>query len=117
MPLAILRHSKRVPESVVDTLKDMIQFRLAQRFDCEDEGGDLTPGDIEVWVSEIGPKDRNEYDICITVLANDFPGRRVNLDERHQKLLADLGEYVPRDLSGYVWVMLCPASFGEFHKE
>lgn len=117
MPLAILRHSNRVPEGVVDTLKDMIQFHLAQRFHCEDEGGDLNPGDIEVEVSEVGPKDRNEYDICITVLANDFPSRRANLDERRRLMQADLAGFIPPDLTGYLWVLLCPASFGEFNKE
>ncbi len=116
MPLAMLRCSNRVPDNAVEALVAAIPVALAEAFDCEDEGGDLTPNDIEVEVSTVGPKDRNDYDVCITVFANDFPSRKANHDERRQRMQDALAQHVPADMTGYLWTLLAPASFGEFNK-
>lgn len=116
MPLAKLRCSQRVPAEVVTALAQAIPVALAEAFDCEDEGGDLIPRDIEVEVSAVGDNDINDYDVCITVLANDFPSRKINHHDRRHQMQDILAPLVPAEMTGYLWTLLCPASFGEFHK-
>lgn len=114
MPLVTLRRSQRVPDEVVDALVKAIPVAVSESLDCNDLGGDLTPDDIEVEVGTIGPLDRNRYDICVNVIANDYPERKASLEVRRQHLQAALIRHIPGGLTGYVWVRLCPASFGEF---
>lgn len=116
MPLVLARFAPDVPDEVVSAVVGAIPAALAEAFDCPDPGGDLTPKDIEVEVSTVGPKDINDYYVCVTVLANDFPTRKVNLDERRRKMQALLAPYIPPNMKGYLWTLLCPASFGEFHQ-
>ncbi len=116
MPLVMLRCSKRVAPEAVAALAKAIPVAVAEAFDCEDQGGDLTFHDIEVQVTTVGDQDINSYDVCITVLANDFPARRANHAERRQRMQTALAPLVPVDMTGYLWTLLCPASFGEFHR-
>lgn len=117
MPLVMARFAPDIPEEVVNAVVGAIPAALAEAFDCPDPGGDLTPNDIEVEVSTVGPKDINDYHICVTVLANDFPARKENLDDRRKRMQALLAPHIPPDMKGYLWTLLCPASFGEFNME
>ncbi len=115
MPLALLRYRQSVTDDVLEHLIAAIPVAIAAAFDCEDDGGDLSPKDIEVEVAPVGPKDVNAYDVCITVLANHFPSRDANHEERRLLMQAMLAEYVPKGLKAYLWTLLIPASFGEFN--
>jgi hypothetical protein len=116
MPLVMARFGRKVPKAVANAVVKAIPAAVAEAFNCTDKGGDLTANDIEVEVSTVGRRDINDYDICITLLANEFPSRSANLNDRRRRLQRLLEPYIPRGIKGYLWTLLCPASFGEFHQ-
>lgn len=59
-------------------------------------------------------KDISTKDIEIIILANYYPERNKNLDERQKIILNRVKEFISPEFSGFVWVLLTPSSFGEF---
>lgn len=123
MPLVKLRY-KDDPilfRGVLHLTKELPKI-VAEALNSSDPEGHLEPKDVEVEICKADPNDLTHYDFYVLVEANDYPERRRNLDERRKKI-ADAfwevmrptmkpGDYI-RHYSGFVWVKLCPGSFGE----
>jgi len=84
---------------------------VAEELSCPE--GVLTPKDIEVQVRFENSRDIHNHRLGIIIEANDYPNRRVNLDERRRKIVERVG-VLAGDEQGYVWVRLSPGSYGEF---
>lgn len=102
--------------SFSQSLRDLV----AETLTCDDDGGELTAMDIEVRLNYRDPKrdfGGEEYDVQVTIWANDFPGRRANLQDRCSRLNQQVKVYLPSGVRGYVWILLAPAAFAEFGVE
>ena len=80
----------------------------------EEEGGELVPDDIEVRVRNSSDLDVNAKPLEIIIWANDFPKRRANLGFRQKAIVEAVKGLIPSTVTGFVWILLLPASFGEF---
>lgn len=81
----------------------------------ENKDANLTEKDIVVSFRESGPLDTRHYDIEITILANDYPERSVNLQsERVPALKADIRGLLNEWLSFGVYVLLGKGGFEEY---
>jgi len=96
--------------------------------------GELSPNDIEVKVESFGLieeaegssgftridvsgdvlRDIHTKDIEIIIWANDYPERAKNLDQRREQIIKEVRKFIPPDITGFVWVLLQPGSYGEF---
>jgi len=111
--------TQRVPDYLVEDLQAMLRHAVAKELSCRDFDGSLTSRDLEVKVEAFGPHDFNgKYGITVTILANDFPDRRVDLDARREqisrRLRAFLDDHGLTEVTGCIYIALVPASFGEF---
>ena len=126
MPLVLLKYD---PESVPSAMAEEIAYILPQfvavELTVEEADGQLSPKDIEVWPLPKSPDDVdcNSYDLSIIIVAQDYPSRRAKLDEARAAIINELQDAlpfvcdtyeVPGIIKGFVWVLLCPGSFGEF---
>lgn len=59
-----------------------LQSIVALALNCSDKDGALTADMVEVRVTEVGPYDVNAVDVAVLVVANDFPSRKANIEER-----------------------------------
>ena len=79
---------------------------------------DLTEEDTEVRIARCSGLDINPPGLAIEIRANEYEGRKANLDERTAEIveLIKESEAWSENLNGnaYVWVMLMPASFIAF---
>ncbi len=97
-------------------LANKLRGLIAGCLTCNDEGGKLQPTDVEV---EIVDRDwrhvsGSHYDVTLTVFAKEYPSRKVNLGLYTTGLTKGLQGLLPEGLTGFVWVLLCPAAFVEF---
>lgn len=96
--------------------------------------GLLAEKDIEIEFKDItdNPKhhlNRHSLALQITILANDYPERKANLEERKDEIISEIkkkeilheenslgGPENGMDLYGrcFVWVLLAPGAFGSF---
>lgn len=118
MPLVVMNCKKgRLLGDMIGNLANELPAIVARALHVEKNlKGHLTSEDIEVEVRESGPYDVNIKDLEITIWANDYPERLANLDKRREEILSGIREFLrdyDRNLSGFVWVLLQPASFGE----
>ena len=121
MPLVVVQYkASRFNEDMlmlqrlVESLPEIVGFALNAP---ENEDACLSPSDIEVWVQESGRFDVNTKDLEIIIWANLYPERLRNLEQRRDVILQAVRKFLAdydRNLSGFVWVLLQPASFGEF---
>jgi hypothetical protein len=80
----------------------------------ENPDAHLTANDIEVWVQESGRLDVNAKDIQIIIWANEHPERLADLEQRKDFIVQYVRDsFYSKILTGYVWVLLQPAAFGE----
>ena len=116
MPLIQLGYNpKSVSEEFVGFFASELPVIVAEALNApEDDGGGLTPDDIEVWCRKASPNDVGDADLQIVVLANHFASREANLEERKDNILNAVKDIVHLGLHGFVWVLLAPAAFGEF---
>ena len=101
---------------LVHLLTDIRQI-VADALTIPGTDGELHSHEIEMEVRDFGSFDQpGKYSLEITVLANEYPERRANLDERREKIIAGVKDALPNfpPGRGYVWVLLMPGSFGEF---
>lgn len=120
MPLVVVQYK---PGSITEgKLKDFVSVlpKLVARALHVPENPDahLTPEDVEVWVRESGKLDRNVEDIVkdieIVIWANEYPERLQNLGERKDRIVQSIRDFFyGRIPTGFVWVLLQPAAFGE----
>lgn len=126
MPLVLLKYD---PESVPSAMAGEIAYILPQfvaaELTVEEVGGQLSLEDVEVWPLPKSPDDvdPNNYDLSIVIVAQDYPSRRAKLDEARAAIVNELQDVLPlicdtydasSIIKGFVWVLLCPGSFGEF---
>ncbi len=96
---------------------------VADALSCTDENGPLVPEDVEVEFRPFGEMDETRgYAAIIQIDANDYPSRRVNLQERNDniakamQIMCKTNELVfnGSNRKAYVWTRLMPAGFTEF---
>lgn len=121
MPQVTVRCYRSVSEEVLINLAKDLRFIVADALhvDGVDAAKHLRPEDVDVIIVEDKDKGRfsvSRYDITVTVLANDYPERRIDLEER-QKRISSCVRHCLGNLPGpcrtYVWVLLAPGAFGE----
>lgn len=81
----------------------------------DNEKARLEADDIEVHVRQTTSFDVNTKDLEIIIWANEYPERLANLDFRKEVILHGVREFLrdyDRNLTGFVWVLLQPGSFG-----
>lgn len=132
MPLVLVRYSTAIHPRAVGEIADDLRSFVAEVLTAQEAESKLSPSDIEVWVEEEKTCDVSLHTLQIVIFANDYPSRRAKLDQARalivSRLKARLPDYLRRwpsrklpdpkgrfGLKGYVWVLLCPSSFGEFH--
>lgn len=118
MPLAVLNYRKdRVLPDMLEKLARELPEMIADALTTEvDTRGRLFPGEVEVWVRESNEFDVHVKDFGIVIWANHYPEREQDLNHRNVAILNKVREFLSdydRNLSGYVWILLQPGSFGE----
>jgi len=119
MPLVMIQHKKgRVPKILLEGLAVGMPGIVAASLHVEEnKDAHLTPDDVEVHVQESGESDVNTKDLEITIWANLYPERLENLGWRKENIVQFVRDFLTANdmqfLSGFVWVLLQPASFGE----
>lgn len=115
MPLVVIqRDSKIVTDDHVKMLTQFIPTIISSALTTENSDGKLVANDIEVWVQNMEQFDVNTKSLEIIIWAGDCPERRNNLDERREKIVQGIRVLIPTTITGFVWVLLNPSSFGEF---
>ena len=117
MPLVeISRDPKVVPDDLVQLLGHALRVMVAAALDTpEEEGGCLSPNEVGVRVRDQHPLDVNALPLEIHVVANYYPARHANVDQRRAEIVENVQELLPEGLVGsdqaFVWVLLVHASF------
>lgn len=120
MPLVcVWRNSKKVSDEMIRVLVCALPEIVASALTVPDSDGALTKDDIEIRVSDIGSFDISTKDLEVVIFAGDYPKRRANLDQRRERIIRGIKalsnpEGIVETVSGFVWVILSPNSFGEF---
>ena len=119
MPLVVVKHKAgRMLDDMLADLADALTEIVADALHTpENKGGELSPNDIEVWVQESGKHDIDTKDLEIIIWANEYPNRLANLVDRKDRIVRAMRKFLAdydRNLSGFVWVLLQPAAYGEF---
>ena len=118
MPLVVVWHkSGRFNNDMIQKLAETLPEIVAGALHVpESAEAHLAPDDIEVKVQESGKYDVNTKDLAIIIWANLYPERLSNLTDRKDAIVqgvrAFLADYDLKP-SGFVWVLLQPAAFGE----
>lgn len=115
MPLVRIVTKVHVPNQLRLDIRNAIQEIVARALTCSDLGGSLTSVDIDVELDFVGEYDLIKHDIAITVTANDFPSRKKNHHDRRRYIQREVDPMIPEELTGFVWLLLSTASYGEFH--
>ncbi len=117
MPLVLAyRDPGKVSEEFFSKLTSKLQGIVAEALSVPGTAGELKLGEIEVWVCDAQPGDVNTLPLEIIIWANYYPKRKKNLDERRARIVKEIKKLIPENLkiTGFVWVLLAPASFEEF---
>lgn len=97
---------------------DKVRSFTAQALNCDTPNGKLTIDNTEAHVVEADSLHivgSNEFQVKITVEANDYPERKSNLAERSDLLESLVKEILPKNFRCYIWVKLSPAEFRAFN--
>ena len=96
---------------------EQLRAFTAQALSCDDVGGRLNSTDVEVEIKDRDPK-RNiggaKYDLKILILANDFPSRKANLEQRGSQLKEKVAAVLAPNIHGSIWIRLAPAAYVQF---
>jgi hypothetical protein len=81
-------------------------------------GGELQADEVEVRIGELPFRwqhtDIGRYDFKMIVIANELPARKKGLGLSLEVLTRAVQALLPEGAKGYIWILLCPAAFGEF---
>ncbi|HEY4496616.1 MAG TPA: hypothetical protein VI432_00495 [Candidatus Paceibacterota bacterium] len=105
---------KDIEEMTLTRIANALPAIIAKHLSAGRNRSDLKPSDIEVICNHFKPPDMYSYDLAIVIWANDFPERKHNLEDRKNGIVADVRSLMPSGTRGFVWILLAPASFGEF---
>ena len=87
---------------------------IAKHLTVPGTGGEITEKDISVWMNESNTFDHIQGALEIVVFAGWYEERAANLDQRKERILADLDKLLTSNMDGFVWILLVPEnSFGE----
>jgi hypothetical protein len=117
MPLVLMsRNPKVIDDETARAIALKLPAIVANALDtsAEEKRGSLTADDVEVYVQDSTELDVNTKPLEIIIWANHYEARMRNLDERRTKIVDAVKEIKPPEAKGFVWVLLQPASFGEF---
>ena len=110
--------SAKVSEAVMGQVVQILVEGLARDLTTSDQDGKVTPQGVRVFVSERGPQDYSQWEIDITVMSNDLPGRhdlQVRLAPVNQSLQDLLEEQAP-GVAHCLWANLhSPFAFFDPH--
>ncbi len=118
MPLVVM-HCKKdrlLPDMIQKLSQELPEIVSRALHIDENPAGHLEPRHIEVRVTESGPYDVNISDVAVTIWANLYPERIANFDERREKILSGIRQFLrdyDRNITGDVWVLLQEGSFGK----
>lgn len=129
MPLVLVKRSLRIDNDDFKRICHELPQIVAKHLTCDDLGGELSAGDVEVWV--IGDQDfgflapafsAKEHpceviggnDLQIIIFAADFVIRKANLNDRKIAIINSVKNILPPEIHGFLWILLAPSSFGEF---
>lgn len=112
MPLVVVSpgHTRNA-DTVLAKLTPELPRIVAAGLTCEDKGGQLYADDVGVQVRRPDKFDVNESHLSIVIFANDFPARRVNIEERKELIAGKIRKVIP-GVEGSVWIRLAPAAYG-----
>jgi len=111
MPLILIKRQLSVTDQDLKPLLNVIRPIVAQELTIPGTDGELNPDEIEVEVRHVGCLDQNSLAIAITIVANEYPERLRNLEERRQLIGQRLRKWLPSGIHGSLWVLLQPGSF------
>ena len=96
--------------SLVDALPQIVVDALTSRERA------LTLGDVDVRVRDLGPFEKTQYGLQITVSASYSDSRHENLGERQSQIMENIRSLgvLPAGIKAYVWLVLPPAAYDEF---
>ena len=117
MPLVLLRYSEYAKESgALVRARQLLPSLISRHLSVEGEGK-LFPADIEIWAQPCSQEDcdPNDHDLQVVIFANHYSQRVEILEEAEVEIRQGLIAKMPARLRGYVWILFCPAAFGEFN--
>ncbi len=116
----------RVIDRLVENMPTIVAEMLSTGSGTE---GSLTAEEIDVTVQSYGLRDIYHHDIGIMIIANDYPARSQNLEERAQTISDRVEKFLEnaklalhiqmeerQTIKCYVWVLLAKGEFKEFKK-
>lgn len=118
MPLVMVHCDPRVvSDDSLGLLNSYLSKLVAEVLDASPEGP-LTANDVEVITYNYQEFDVHHNSFDIIVIANDYPSRRMDLEQRKNLLMDRLKIFLKsvRYLNGKkfsVWIVLAPSAFGE----
>ena len=120
MPLIYVRRDEKIiRDDMIRALVSALPEIIADALTVPNSDGVLTRDDIEIRVSGIGPFDVSTKDLEVIIFAGDYPERKADLDQRKEKIIEGIKSLsspggMIETISGFVWIVLSPNSFGEF---
>jgi len=102
-----------VPSEAVRDFRDALRFGVAENLTSQDSGGQLTPDGISLHAQAFGPLDLPVKDVEVTIIVNDLPGRRANLDERRHVIAMYVKSWLPLGATADILVSLQSGSYEE----
>lgn len=111
MPLVQVKYRQEAAKHMSLELGMTLCHGVAFALTCDDDDGQLAPGDVEVHFSEMSFFDICEFDVVIDVEAKHFPSRHINFDERATELEGIISRTLPKGLSFGLWVKLNNAAW------
>ena len=113
MPEVVARRNpSTVRDGTLMELRLLLPEIVAAALTCENPNGKLTKKDVEVYFHDFGRFDVTRYDLAITITANPYPERMLNLHERRKRIITQVEAVLPPGTQFYVWIT--PPKFGEF---
>lgn len=74
MPLVQIRYRREtLNDAEMESLVDELPEIVADSLRCADTGGNITPEEVEIWVSEYGRFDRNGKSLAIVISTDRLP--------------------------------------------
>jgi hypothetical protein len=110
MPLVRVRYAATIEDPVLEALRDQLPEAVAAALTCDDEGGNLTADDIEVFFDQQSRWDVVPYHvISLDVEAMEYPDRARSLERRTEKLRQAVATMLDHSHNFGLWVKLVHA--------
>lgn len=91
MPFALVFHHAHVSVKELDRLRQCLPYAIARALSVPGTEAALEPTEIEVKMFPFGSFDAAQgYEVAILIFANDYPERRLKLDESKHQLMRDV---------------------------